>query len=166
MRTWQQCRAEVFCRSEKRIEKRRKIRNRVLMLCIPLCLVVVLLPVLRPAQKSAGGEPEVCGSGGILQAEIYDPHGSAREITDPVRAERLLSMLSGFYGRPEKAPEEIPEYGIMGQTQEETVYTITFSGEENLRYTLSGDTLTNETTGAQVVLDSGELERLKAAITD
>lgn len=53
MRELNECTAEVFRRSEKRIKKRRRTRKRVLAVCIPLCLIftlssVVILPAMMP----------------------------------------------------------------------------------------------------------------------
>lgn len=53
MRELNECTAEVFRRSEKRIKERRRTRNRVLICCIPLCLIitiwsVTILPGIAP----------------------------------------------------------------------------------------------------------------------
>lgn len=57
MREINECTAEVFRRSEKRIKERKRNRNRILALCIPLCLIVtvwsiMILPAMMPANKS------------------------------------------------------------------------------------------------------------------
>lgn len=57
MREINECTAEVFRRSEKRIKERKRNRNRILALCIPLCLIitvwsVMILPAMLPASKS------------------------------------------------------------------------------------------------------------------
>lgn len=54
MREINECTAEVFRRSEKRIKERRKKRNRILALGIPLCLIVtvfsaIILPEMMPS---------------------------------------------------------------------------------------------------------------------
>ena len=55
MRELNECTAEVFRRSEKRIKERRRTRNRVLALCIPLCLIVTMWSVMfLPAMMPAG----------------------------------------------------------------------------------------------------------------
>lgn len=41
MRTLEDCKAEVFRRSEERIKERKRKRNRMLACCIPLCLLLV-----------------------------------------------------------------------------------------------------------------------------
>lgn len=70
MREINECTAEVFRRSEKRIKERKRNRNRILALCIPLCLIVtiwsvMILPAMLPASKSdnnAGEAMDIIGS--------------------------------------------------------------------------------------------------------
>jgi len=57
MRNFEERKAEVFRRSEKRIKERKRNRNRILAFCIPLCLIVtvwsiMILPAMMPASKS------------------------------------------------------------------------------------------------------------------
>ena len=62
MRELNECRAEVFRRSEKRIKERKRNRNRILMMCIPLCLIitvcsVTILPDMMPkGENNAANE--------------------------------------------------------------------------------------------------------------
>lgn len=56
MRELNECKAEVFRRSDNRIKERRRKFNRVLALCVPLCLIltifsVTILPAMMPAGK-------------------------------------------------------------------------------------------------------------------
>ena len=70
MREINECTAEVFRRSEKRIKERKRNRNRILAFCIPLCLIVtvwsiMILPAIMPANKSdnnAGEGMDIIGS--------------------------------------------------------------------------------------------------------
>ena len=70
MREINECTAEVFRRSEKRIKERKRNRNRILAFCIPLCLIVtvwsiMILPAMMPANKSdnnAGEGMDIIGS--------------------------------------------------------------------------------------------------------
>lgn len=64
MRSLEECKAEIFRRSEEKIKKHRKIRGRILALGIPLCLAAVLwsiliLPAMLPAKSEdrGGGDP-------------------------------------------------------------------------------------------------------------
>ena len=69
MRNLNECQAEVFRRSEKRIKERKRNRNRILALCLPLCLVlavwsVVILSSMLPTNNknsAADGNPEAVG---------------------------------------------------------------------------------------------------------
>ena len=69
MREINECTAEVFRRSEKRIKERKRNRKRILAFCIPLCLIVtvwsiMILPAMMPANKSnnsAGESMDIMG---------------------------------------------------------------------------------------------------------
>ncbi len=59
MRNLEDCKAEVFRRSEERIKERKRARKRVLACSIPLCLLLVagglyVRPLLEPVDESAG----------------------------------------------------------------------------------------------------------------
>ena len=59
MRNLEDCKAEVFRRSEERIKERKRKRGRVLACCVPLCLLLVagglyVRPLLEPVDESAG----------------------------------------------------------------------------------------------------------------
>lgn len=71
MRTLEQCKAEVFRRSEEKIRKRKVVRRCVIAACLPLCLfmsfwAVMILPAMMPA-KSADSTVE---NGSPM--ELYD----------------------------------------------------------------------------------------------
>ncbi len=57
MRELNECKAEVFRRSDNRIKERKRSRNRILALCLPLCLVLTILSVTTlPAIMPVGEE--------------------------------------------------------------------------------------------------------------
>lgn len=63
MRELNECKAEVFRRSDNRIKERRRNRNRILAMCIPLCLVltifsVMMLPGMLPAGRDKAPEAD------------------------------------------------------------------------------------------------------------
>ena len=68
MRELNECKAEVFRRSDNRIKERRRKFNRVLALCVPLCLIltifsITILPAMMPAGKDmAPGADGLSGS--------------------------------------------------------------------------------------------------------
>lgn len=118
MRNLEDCRAEVFRRSEKRIKERKRKRNRVLAWCIPLCLLLVaggiyIRPFFEPVNEcaKAGGTNRIPDGGVVVggydytllsknmkytSVEITDRTGDAavvREITDEVLVGNLCSFM-------------------------------------------------------------------------
>lgn len=82
MRSLQECQAEVFRRSEKRIKERKKRRKHILMLCIPLvlCLTTIgsfLLSGVRQDKSTDLAAPEMvtknlyAGSGDIPMDGVF-----------------------------------------------------------------------------------------------
>ena len=83
MRTFEDCKAEIFRRSEKRIKERKRARKRVLACCIPLCLMLVvgglylgslLEPMDEVARTNAGPtsvpDRELGGSDVVLHGKV------------------------------------------------------------------------------------------------
>lgn len=75
MRNFEERKAEVFRRSEKRIKERKRNRIRILAMCIPLCLIltvcsVMFLPAILPAtEKDAGADQEIEFNGSTNDAD-------------------------------------------------------------------------------------------------
>lgn len=118
MRNLEDCRAEVFRRSEKRIKERKRKRNCALAWCIPLCLLLVaggiyIRPLFEPVDEcaKAGGTNRILdggvGVGGYdytllsknmkyTSVEITDRTGDTevvREVTDEVLVGSLCSFM-------------------------------------------------------------------------
>ena len=116
MRNLEDCKTEVFRRSEERIKERKRKRNRVLACCIPLCLLLVagglyLRPLLEPVDEIGG-----LYSGGtvipdrILGGLDYELYSSAtayssvtitdrtgsKEVSRRVTDREALGELCGF----------------------------------------------------------------------
>lgn len=81
MRNLEDCKAEVFRRSEKRIKERKRKRNRVLVCCIPLCLLFV--------------------AGGLYIRPLFEPmdeimkYGGVNRIPDRVLGGSNYELYSG-----------------------------------------------------------------------
>ena len=77
MRELNECKAEVFRRSDNRIKERRRKFNRVLALCVPLCLILTIFSVtILPAMMPAGNDkaPEADGlSGNATIRDVWKP---------------------------------------------------------------------------------------------
>ena len=88
MRSLEECRAEVFARSEKRIAKRRKSRRRLIAGLCPLCLCMVLLASLPRFQQNYECMPE-----GFENAECAGEAGSG--VTDITKQEAAVIHTDG-----------------------------------------------------------------------
>ena len=119
MRELNECKAEVFRRSDNRINERKRSRNRILALCLPFCLVLTILsvttlPAIMPAEivdKSAGeeslGEVTDVVNNNKSEANVSDVNskegnyisvtvsgnGSDRTITDVSAAENVFCQI-------------------------------------------------------------------------
>ena len=155
MRNFEERKAEVFRRSEKRIKERKRNRIRILAMCIPICLVItvwsiVILPAMFPANKSnnSAGEGmdimggvdgteaafvrvEVVSTGTVTQSSIQkDDVNEVAQIYYSVQS----SFVNSGGGNKESAKEEA----------EDDVLT-----EENKDYLQSGTT--NLSSGYRII---------------
>lgn len=109
MRELNECKAEIFRLSEKRIKARKKAIKRAFALCIPLCIVslilsVAVIPAMMPT-KEANDEAQielpnlVNGSSGsyvcsYTKIVISDSEGdSVREITDKAQVTQIFELI-------------------------------------------------------------------------
>ncbi len=125
MRNLEDCKAEIFRRSEERIKERKRRRGRVLACCIPLCLLLVaggiwLRPLLEPmdelgrinSEDYAIPERELGGLAGSTlfgsvancsSVEITDKTGAAeasRKVTDAKTVAALGDFMSLYFDVP------------------------------------------------------------------
>ena len=117
MRNFEERKAEVFRRSEKRIKERKQRRNHILMACIPLVLCITILgaflrPNITPDGATDPGDtrPVVDGMGNPIQfpsltcpiAEItVSSNGFLQSYT---KAEDLLLISDKLYSYCTRAP--------------------------------------------------------------
>lgn len=166
MRELNDCRAEVFRRSEKRIEKHRKCKKWLLASFVPLilCAAVLLIPE-NPDLSTGGTAQEMIGAvnGASSGVEIRGS-GSlsvySNKITDPAQVGKIYDTLQGYMtsgvdggaNGESRPPAAQPSIG--------SEFTITFlaTGEN---YIISGNQLTNKQTGQIVKLSDGQLAQLK-----
>ena len=120
MRNLEDCKAEVFRRSEERIKERKRKRNRVLTCCIPLCMLLVaggfyIRPLLKPVDESLKSgdtskvsDREVGGLDGIsfggvadyASVMITEGTGSVAvsgTVTEEESVEELRSFLAMYF---------------------------------------------------------------------
>lgn len=124
MREINECTAEVFRRSEKRIKERKRNRNCILALCIPLCLIitvwsVTILPAILPVGNAAkenavkdnaindaaaeGVVEEIingsyfCSYTEVVIRNANDTYADSQEITDKVEITKIYSAILTLY---------------------------------------------------------------------
>lgn len=120
MRSLQECQAEVFRRSRRKIRQRRKHTAGILLACIPLALCLMLLPKNSKEEKANDAvQQELSGSGySVAQVHISNIKGSC-SLTDSSEIRQLMglmesysvqhSLADGITGSIESEPEAAPE---------------------------------------------------------
>lgn len=174
MRNLEDCRAEVFRRSEQRIHRRQQQRRRILTCCIPLCLClavgsVTLFPAWLSGNKSAHlceslNESEHTASSTLpiyshcAYMEITLPEESTgRKIIDRDTIRQVDALIQAAYsplsGNNETAesgvfPPSVPENGVL------SYYTLTVFAQDGSPtvFTLTDTTITQQKTGQTVAL--------------
>ena len=194
MRELNECKAEVFRRSEERIKQRKKTRNRVLACCIPLCLCLAVcsaafLPAMLSSEKSAKNEAAdmlakeeyeysegnlVCS---YVTAEIKNMNGTAedyQEIRDKAEVTRIFEVLYSVFPNKNGSSKEDKEFGQESDVQDydtnagskKTEYKITLTAADGSYtvYILSDNELCNLSTGQTTVLSDEQLTELKETL--
>lgn len=158
MREINECTAEVFRRSEKRIKEHKRNRNRILAFCVPLCLIVtvcsiMILPAMMPASKSnnsAGEGMDIMGGvdgtdAAFVRVEIMST-GAATQSTilkdDADEVAQIYSTLQSSFvnsggGNKESVNEEAEDdaltenkdYSQSGTTNLSSGFRIIFTTE-------------------------------------
>ena len=162
MRSLQECQAEVFRRSEKRIRTRRRA-IRAVMVCVPLCLTAFSLLVrpglpsspdgAPPKNNAASPPPAVCriDVSGAGQVTSITDEGRVRAIAD------TLAALNGTLGAE-------PPGGSESAGAESLTITLFAEDGPQAVYRLTDDTLTNITTGSAMALTREQSAALSALL--
>lgn len=158
MRTLEQCKAEVFRRSRRRI-----LRRHMLWGCVPVALALVL--VLALPAKNAEQAPD--GSDGMVEEmatqtvplTLQIRQGEqCRDITDPERIQALYQMLTGGETVGSSGTTESPNYG----TPQETVLVFYDAGSgQTFTYCFAGERCYRKETGQFVSLTPQQRQELE-----
>lgn len=153
MRSLQECQAEVFRRSEKRIRTRRRA-IRAVMACVPLVLCLTVFGLLvrpglpsspdgaPPKNNAASPPPAVC------RIDVSGA-GQVTSITDDKRIRAIADTLAALNGAP----------GAEGR-----IITLFAEDGPQAVYRLTNDTLTNITTGSAMALTREQSAVLSALL--
>lgn len=189
MRNFEERKAEVFRRSEKRIKERKQRRNHILMACIPLVLCITLLgaflfPGATPEDPSFNGS----AGGGLTEekfeslscpiAKITVTGGNFSQTYKEVEDLLLISDQLYSYGSRGSETNGTTDDGIAseGEDRKENAddvsgsvadsaniaYTITLITHEGVKteYQLVGKTLKNLTTKQTYNLSQTQVNEL------
>ena len=188
MRDLNECQAEVFRRSEKRIKERKQHRKHILLACVPLAICLTVICVLfLPKQAPAQQEPTDSAANGtvIYYSQMADP-GTIKVsgpwfnkvYTDGSDVYQITAVLSDCLStRPgsnsaidgaianEEAPSasnsDIIDGALVNRSPAE--YTITFipAWGHSIEWHLTGNTLEITSTGHTVTLSDTQVTLLK-----
>lgn len=158
MRKLEDCKAEVFRRSEERIKERKRNRNRALACCIPLCLLLVagvryigplLVPVDEVARTNGGPTPvpgrELGGLAGstvnYTSVELMVRKGEKevhRNVTNEEAVEALyLAVTESFRVPVAGTPEN--EVNVYESTEDDAGDKTSGTVKENFQNTAGQD---------------------------
>ena len=192
MRELDECAAEVFRRSEKRIKERGRNRNRALALCIPICLIAAVWSVMDlPARMSAmtsdsaqfaeeiDRNDEVSFACPYIAVEIQDDGISPEHYEKVTDTEAVAEMFIVIHSLFTDADGNNPNTGVNYPADESTVdncftdpanemkgCTITFTTEKGSQavYNLSENILLNVYTHETVFLSDAQAAGLMAVL--
>lgn len=120
MRNFEERKAEVFRRSEKRIKERKRNRNRILACCIPLCLCITILSVIYLPNANlfsdkSGNAEDMNMAGGLNGTSefIYtsleitnniESTGNSRKENDIANIENIYNIIQSSFSAEEDLP--------------------------------------------------------------
>lgn len=189
MRELNECTAEVFRRSEKRIKARRRNRNRVLAVCIPVCLIaavwsVMALPaaVLKETSERVGADRELDGAApGVLacpytaaeiqEAGMFPGEHYGKVTMDTAAVAEMFQTVQSLFADAFSDGQNVISAGenningdLVQSPNQPKVYTITFTAEDGSQtaYHLSGNTLVDVSTNETVFLSDAQAAGLLA----
>lgn len=163
MRSLEECRAEVFRRSEKRIRARRR-KVHALMVCVPLALCITALSVFIPAgQKHADppdGHPSESNGGDLFRADICRIDVSEADGVKSITGEEAIRAVMDALAEPDGSDGADSSDGSYGAG--EGSCTITLIAQDGSRgvYLLTGNVLTDQGSGRTAVLTRTQAQAL------
>ncbi len=88
MKDLNECKAEIFRRSENRIKERRKARNRLFVLSVPVVIIIAVLPIMAPMSKY---KPE-------SEEAYYESNGTVTDHKNSNHTEETKKPSGGVQG--------------------------------------------------------------------
>lgn len=187
MRNFEERKAEVFRRSEKRIKERRARRNHILMACIPLVLCLTIFGAflfpqmddLKQAPESSNeqffgamGTDEV---GGLFAGSVeVSGNGVSSYYTSVENVQGIMRLINGIVAVPETNDgDDLRDYITDESTStdknenyQESCYKIVVkrSDKTSTEYLLVGSVLIDQTTQQEYPVSEDAMKDLKNAL--
>ena len=191
MRNFEERKAEVFRRSEKRIKARKARRNHILMVCIPLVLCVSLfsafiLPKMMPerAADSAPAEDALNGMGQNISQSTAFPVSritvSGHDFSRSYEGSSDVAQICGFFSSlgqngavtdgtscesllrgDKKEPADVVYESIADTAGAGYTIILLTDKGDQTAYDLTGNTLTDLTAGKVYPLSQEQADELK-----
>ena len=163
MRSLEECRAEVFRRSKKKIARRRALIG-----CVPVaCALVLVLVWPRPQPVAAEVQPEMEMVGQVWMGDQTLQIGSDRTVTDPEKVSTLYQTMEKHFVKYGYVDGEVPD-GNGGSVDLDTGTLLVFRGEDGreARFLLEEDRLIKVSTGEMVFLSQAQRMELLEMMED
>lgn len=182
MRSFEERKAEVFCRSEKRIRIRKRMRNSIIALCLPFGIAVAIFSVkFLPKLISLNdivGDTEITEesyeyeyAAGIDYCSLEISHTmaspeSSKNITDKASVENIYNTIQSIF-LVDGNSNGTTNAGGSNKTDENfsvaDTYILTFTADDGFKtvYTLNGNTLICKTNRQITTLTDKQLKNLK-----
>ena len=187
MRNFEERKAEVFRRSEKRIKERKQRRNHILMTCIPLVLCLTIFGAflfpqmddLKQAPESSNeqfsgamGTDEV---GGLFAGSVeVSGNGVSSYYTSVENVQGIMRLINGIVAVPETNDgDDLRDYITDESTStdknenyQESCYKIVVkrSDKTSTEYLLVGSVLIDQTTQQEYPVSEDAMKDLKNAL--
>ena len=187
MRNFEERKAEVFRRSEKRIKERKQRRNHILMTCIPLVLCLTIFGAflfpqmddLKQAPESSNeqfsGAMGTDEDGGLFAGSVeVSGNGVSSYYTSVENVQGIMRLINGIVAVPETNDgDDLRDYITDESTStdknenyQESCYKIVVkrSDKTSTEYLLVGSVLIDQTTQQEYPVGEATMKDLKNAL--
>ena len=187
MRNFEERKAEVFRRSEKRIKERKQRRNHMLMACIPLVLCLTIFGAflfpqmddLKQAPESSNeqfsGAMGTDEDGGLFAGSVeVSGNGVSSYYTSVENVQGIMRLINGIVAVPETNDgDDLRDYITDESTStdknenyQENCYKILVkrSDGSSTEYLLVGSVLIDQTTQQEYPVSEDTMKNLKKAL--
>ena len=187
MRNFEERKAEVFRRSEKRIKERKQRRNHMLMACIPLVLCLTIFGAflfpqmddLKQAPESSNeqfsGAMGTDEDGGLFAGSVeVSGNGVSSYYTSVENVQGIMRLINGIVAVPETNDgDDLRDYITDESTStdknenyQESCYKIVVkrSDKTSTEYLLVGSVLIDQTTQQEYPVSEDTMKDLKNAL--